>query len=219
MSEHKAGKPKKQPAADVASKPDDETKAKQPPPAVEGKKDARVRDGSKLLQTTSSLPAVPQQCSLSASRKVDQIDQAAHQLLVAGPARGDDSSAAPLDLFHGQAAEPSSNIGQFQGDGWSIQAGKRRRTHVDSGHATCCFIGGLSVDVTEKYLLSNVSAHGVNIYKCHILPSQSSWPDSRAMKVFISDESVGRALSKEFWPDGVWCRKWQGQAKTSVESS
>ena len=68
-------------------------------------------------------------------------------------------------------------------------------------------------------LLSNASAHGVNIYKCHILPSHPSWPDSRAMKVFISDESVRRALSKDFWPDGIWCRKWQGQAKTSVESS
>ena len=99
-------------------------------------------------------------------------------------------------------------------NGWTIQAAQRRRRH-GSQQATCCFIVGPSEGVTDDDLISNASAHGVTILKCFILPPHPAWPDARAMKVFITRGTTDRTLLKGFWPDGVWCREWQGRSNGS----
>ena len=99
---------------------------------------------------------------------------------------------------------PPSSVGNLDGlsplngcplalnNGWSIKAGKRRSRH-DRQRAICCFIGGLPSDVSGKDLISSAAAHGVTVYKCHILSPHDSWPDSRAMKAFIAEESAALA--------------------------
>ena len=68
------------------------------------------------------------------------------------------------------------------------------------------FVGGCLLESTESQLTDFCRENGVTLKKCESLNSKSVWYKSYKISVDFSDRD--RILSNEFWPKGIFVRKF-----------
>ena len=68
------------------------------------------------------------------------------------------------------------------------------------------YVGGCSLDSDEANLNGFCEENGVTIKKCELLQTKSQW--CKAYKITVDAASRDSVLDAEFWPQGIYVRKF-----------
>ena len=75
------------------------------------------------------------------------------------------------------------------------------------------FVGGCGVETTENSIVHYCTVNGVNVRKCEVLDGKSEW--TKSFKVSIEANKRDDLLNADFWPKGIFVRKFFRARKTT----
>ena len=76
------------------------------------------------------------------------------------------------------------------------------------------FIGGCTLETTEFDISGHCSELGVVFGECENLATKAGW--YRAFRIVVDDSETDDLLSAEFWPEGVFVRKFYTPRRNHV---
>ena len=185
--------------------------------------------GSSITGSVSSIvqrtrPTVPVDGSGNLGNNASSNVQTYSRALSHGTASVDTRARAnnPLTLHSSTAASDLPSQRHQDGDGvWhtvSRNRFHRKRNERISGtrkndsslvgapRVYDVYLGGLSKDADEAKINAYVSKNGVNMIKCEMLKASNDW--HRSFKLSMSSADRDKLLKAEFWPEGVFVRKF-----------